>query len=249
MITINLVFLLLVYLPLYIAFKNEIQEIKLTSEPYIYNCQNCKYKYYKFIIETEAINNYLNIEIENESNNININSNYIIAFSNEDEECNEREQLSQGIDNVQMWLTKDQIKNNNNYLYISCSSSICNYKLTLALYDVIKIDFNTQIVFYITEKNKNLEINFNSDSLQLEEAYEYITLWALGNKNIQVNLNLNDNFEYEKYINNNIYKIKNNLNKNEFNFKLTLSCEVGDIINIGSNIKSINIIMNYILIR
>ena len=139
-----------------------------------------------------------------------------------------------------MWLTKDQIKNNNNYLYISCSSSICNYKLTLALYDVIKIDFNTQIIFYITEKNKNLEINFNSDSLQLEEAYEYITLWALGNKNVQVNLNLNDNFEYEKYINNNIYKIKNNLNKNEFNFKLTLSCEVGDIINIGSNIKSIN---------
>ena len=242
MITRNLVLLLLlIYLPLYIAFKNDLQEIKLIAEPYIYNCQNCKDKYYKFIIEAEAINNYLNIELENESNIINtINSNYIIAFSNEDEECHEREQLSQGTDNVQMWLTKDQIKNNNNYLYISCSSSICNYKLTLTLYDIIKIDFNTQITFYITEKNKDLEINFKSDSLQLEEAYEYITLWALGNKNIQANLNLNDNFEYEKYINNYIYKIKNNLNKNEFNFKLTLSCEVGDTINIGSNIKNIN---------
>ena len=224
----------------YTAKENEIKQILFNSEPYTYYCHDCKIKYYKLIIDLESIKKYLKIEVENESDNI--NTNYIISFSNKDEECLEREQLSQGIINTQMWLTKNQIKNNNNYFYITCSSFNCNYKLTIISYDIIQINFNVEFTLYITENNKNIEVNIYSDLSPINQNFDFVTIWALGYKNIDSKINNDYEYEYEKYPSNNIFKIKNSFGKNIFDFKFNLSCEIGDIINIGSNI---NYLYNY----
>ena len=81
-------------------------------------------KFYKPIIQPELIQNYLKIEIENKS--YNINQNYIIVFSNKDENCLEREQLSLGIFKTQMWLTKKQIENNISLLNVAHMIALIN---------------------------------------------------------------------------------------------------------------------------
>ena len=62
-----------------------------------------------------------------------------------------------------MWLTKKQIENNNNYFYIECSSYDCSYNLTITFYEMIEMDLSTELTFYITEKNKKLEVNIISN--------------------------------------------------------------------------------------
>ena len=214
-----------------ISFQKEVQEIKIESQPYSYICQNCKIKYYKLVIESEEIQNYLKIEVENSSNN---NQNFIISFSNKDITCSDREQLSQGVSNAKMWLTKKQIENNNNYFCIECSSYDCSYKLTITFYEMIEMDLSIELTLYISEKNKKLEVNIISNLTSTIKDFEYITLWSIGNKKVKSNIYLDNDYVYEKYTNNNIYKIKNNLNKNIFNILMILSCDSGQILNIGS---------------
>ena len=78
-------------------------EIFSTSEP----------KYFEIVYESEELepDNYLKIELVNLNNTD--NPNLVIAFSNDDKNCLEREQLSYGLGNAQMWLTKEQIINKN----------------------------------------------------------------------------------------------------------------------------------------
>ena len=65
-------------------------------------------------------------------------------FSKNVEESTEKEQISQGFAIPQSLLTKKQIENNNNYLYIQCSTSNWVYKLNIISYDIIEINFNTK---------------------------------------------------------------------------------------------------------
>ena len=111
------------------------------------------------IIQPELIQNYLKFEIENKSNNI--NQNYIIVFSNKDENCLEREQLSLGIFKTQMWLIKKQIENNNNYFLIECNSYDCSYKLTIISYNIIQMDFNTDLTLYLLKIIEILKLILN----------------------------------------------------------------------------------------
>ena len=167
---------------------NDNEEIKFNGDSYEVECKECNEKFYTIIYETQEIKNYLKIEVENSSTDK--NPNYIIAFSNNDDKCQNREQLSQGIKSSQMWLTKNQIENKNKYLHITCSSTPCDYKLKLNAYDSIEMDFNSQFNLYVTENNKNVEILFSSQSS--EEEFDFISVWVIGNKNIKANLDSSD---------------------------------------------------------
>ena len=123
--------------------------------------------------ENVRIKDYLKIELlslDNEKN-----PNLVIAFSNKDEKCLDREQLSYGINNTQMWLTKAQLEEKKLYINLICSSKPCDFQLKLEGYDDnIEIDFNSQFNLYITENNKNVKIIFYSDS-QNDES-DFITI-------------------------------------------------------------------------
>ena len=138
-----------------------------------------------------------------------------------------------------MWLTKAQLEGEEKKLYINliCSSKPCDFKLNLDAYDDIEMDFNTQFNLYVTENNKNVKVLFYSFS-QADES-DFITIWALGNKNVKANIELDDDKQYEKYSNNNIFKIKKS-SINKSTFELTIIGEVGDVINIGSTTTYIN---------
>ena len=227
--------LLILFCPMITKESNDIQEIPFNGESYTYNCQQCNEKYYKIIFQSKEIKNYLKIEVVNNSNEK--NPKYVIAFSNNDEKCLNREQLSQGIKNPQMWLKKSQTENKNNYLYVTCSSSPCDYTLKLNAYDNIEMDFNSQFNLYITENNKNVEIIFSSQSSSTEE-FDYLSIWAIGNKNLKVDLDASD-YQYKKYSKENIFKIqKSTINKSIFILKI--EGEINDVINIGSNINKLN---------
>ena len=90
--------------PIFLISLNENQIINFDGDSYsqYYKQSN---NFFKIIFnEGVTIEDYLKIEVSN--TNENDNPNFVVAFSNEDESCLEREQLSYGINNVQMWLTK-----------------------------------------------------------------------------------------------------------------------------------------------
>ena len=224
-------FILLIFLisPILSITPNELEEITFDGQYFSHFYTENEPKYFKIIIQTEEIKDYLKIEVinivEKESPNL------IMAFSNNDEECLDREQLSQGINNIQMWLTKSQVENKNNYLNIACSSSSCSYELRITANDTIEMDYNSQFNLYVTENNKNVEIEFSLLSDSSSES-DFLTIWAIGNKNVKADL-ITD-VEYKKYTNNNIFKIsKNSINKTVYLLKIT--GEEGDVINIGSS--------------
>jgi hypothetical protein len=85
---------------------------------------------------------------------------------------------------------------------IICSSNECNYELKLIASTVIEIDFNSQFNLYVTENNQNVEIVFSSDS-EIDN-FDYITIWAIGNKKVEVNFDSSE-YQYKKYSQNNIF--------------------------------------------
>ena len=195
-------------------------EIFTTSEP----------KYFEIVYESEELepDKYLKIELVGLNNTD--NPNLVIAFSNDDKNCLEREQLSYGLGNTQMWLTKEQILNKNKYINLICSSKSCNYKLNIEAHSEIDMDYNSQFNLYVTENNKKVEISFSSGE-EIDES-DYVTIWAIGNKKVSVSSD--DIEEIYKYSKNNIFKIyKREMNKSIFS--LTITGEVGDVINIGSS--------------
>ena len=229
--------ILFLFCPIISIVPNEIQEIPFDGESFTYNCKQCEEKYFKIIFQTQEIKNYLKIEVENENESTDKIPNYVIAFSNNDEKCLNREQLSHGIKNTQMWLKKSQTENKNNYLYITCTSTPCDYTLKLNSYDNIEMDFNSQFNLYVTENNKIVEIIFSSQSSFTEE-FDFVSIWAIGNKDLKASLDASD-YNYKKYSKNNIFKIqKSTINKSIF--ILTIEGEVDDVINIGSKINKLN---------
>ena len=191
-------------------------------------------KYFQIIFQPETvINEYLKIEVI--SSDQNKNPNLAIAFSTKDKSCLEdREQLSTGIKSTHLWLTKAQLENKDNlYINILCSDSICESELKLYADEAITMDLNTQFNLYVTENNQNIDVRFDSSSV---DEYEYATIWAIGTKNVEVT----SDYDERKYSKNNIYKIK----KDEINsssFEFLIKGTPGDIINIGSSsISEIN---------
>ena len=195
--------ILLLFFP--VITSNELEEIIFDSQPFSKTYTETGPKYFKIIFQTDEIKDYLKIEVVNKVDGE--SPNLVIVFSINDENCLDREQLSQGINNAQMWLTKSQVENNK-YLNIACSSSSCSYELKITGHDHIEMNYNTQFNLYVTLNNKNVEIEFTSLSEQSSE-FDFLTIWAIGNK--IVNADLIDT-EYQKYTKNNIFKINKILN-------------------------------------
>lgn len=214
--------------PIFLINPNDSEIIPIQFDGMSYSDYFSGINYFQIIINEEIeIKNYLKIEVLNA--NENENPNFVIAFSNKDEQCLEREQLSYGIDETKLWLTKAQLEGKVRYINVICSSNDCNYQLKLQASDYIDLDFNTQFNLYVTENNKNVEIFFSSNS----DECDYVTAWAIGNKNIEANLEL-DEEQYKKYSKNNVYKINRRL-INSSAFVLSIKGIEGDIINIGSS--------------
>ena len=227
-------FILLISLisPIILIAQNDIEEITFDGEYFSRLFVEKEPKYFKIVFQTEKIKNYLKIEVDNI--NKKEDPTFFLAFSDNDETCLDREQLSQGKNIIQMWLTKSQVENNNNYLYLSCTSSSCNFELKLSGTDIFSIDYNSQINLYVTDKNKNVEIDIESTSSPSEE-YDFITIWAIGNKNVIADIS---DVEYQKYSKNNIFKIKTStINKSIY--LLNITGEEWDVINIGSSTTSV----------
>ena len=73
--------------------------------------------------------NYVRILVEGKSETN--NTNHIISFYQQDENLNERKQLSQGIDaNTIMWLSKEQFKSET-YLTVECEKIPCDFNVEL----------------------------------------------------------------------------------------------------------------------
>ena len=232
---IKIVFLLSFLLnPIFLISLNENQIINFDGDSYkqYYKQSN---NFFKIIFnEGVTIEDYLKIEVSN--TNENDNPNFVVAFSNEDESCLEREQLSYGINNVQMWLTKAQLEKENLYMNIICSSNECNYELKLSASPFITIGFNSQFNLYVTENNQNVDVVFSSDS-EIDDS-DYITIWAIGNKNVEVNIESSE-YQYKKYSKNNIFKIQNKI-INTSTFSIKVKGEEDDVINIGSSTIGVN---------
>ena len=231
---VTIAFILLISLisPIILIAPNDIEEITFDGEYFSRLFVEKEPKYFKIVFQTENIKNYLKIEVDNI--NKKEDPTFYLAFSDNDETCLDREQLSQGKNIIQMWLTKSQVENNNNYLYLSCTSSSCNFELKLSGTDIFSMDYNSQLNLYVTDKNKNVEIDIESTSSPSEE-YDFITIWALGNKNVIADIS---DVEYKKYSKNNIFKINTStINKSIYLLKLT--GEEGDVINIGSSTTSV----------
>ena len=209
---------------------NDVEKIVFDGAYFSENFTTSEQKYFEIVYESDEkeVENYLKIELVNlDSSMI---PNLVIAFSNNDEFCLEREQLSYGLGSTQMWLTKEQIVNRNKYINLICSAKPCSYKLNLEAHSKIELDFDSQFNLYVTENNKKVELAFSSGK-EIDES-DYITIWAIGNKNVYTSSDdIDQNYKYSK---NNIFKInKNTINKSFFTLDIT--GEVGDIINIGSS--------------
>ena len=190
------------------------------------NYVNMNETYFQIKIISENLPKFLKIQVSN--NEQSKNPNYIITFTKSLDSSGEREQISTGENSALMWLTQAQLDKENNLLYITCYTFPCNYSLNLIATEEIKINFNTQFNLYVTNNNKELEIAFNSEE---DLKANYISLWAIGNKNPEVTLQ--EGHDYQKYSKNNIFKI--NSNNNGSTYILKIKADIGDVINIGSS--------------
>ena len=232
--TIIILLLILLFSPIFLIDPNEIEEIDFDGEYFSKLYDEKDPKYFKILFTIKEIKKYLKIEVENV--NENENPGFSVAFSNTDESCLEREQLSYGTGKMQMLLTKAQVENSNNYLNIACNSTTsCHFELRLYGNDQFELDYNSQLNFYVTENNKKVEIDIESLSTNSDES-DFITIWAIGNKNVDADIK---DVEYKKYSKNNIFKI-NTSTINKSAYVLQLSGEEGDLINIGSSKTSTN---------
>ena len=196
-------------------------------------------KYFQINIISENLPKYLKIKIDNLIEDK--NPNFIMAFTKSLDSSAEREQISTGEKSSLMWLTKEQLDKENNFLYITCYSFPCNFSLNLTENDKINMELNSHATLYITNNNREIEVTFadHNDELNISS----ISLWAIGNKKPEVTLE--GEYDYQKYSKNNIFKInKNDLNISNYNLKLR--AEAGDVINIGSSSFDINLINNLI---
>ena len=203
-------------------------EIISFDKTFMKNYEKVEEKNFQIKIASENIPKYLQIKVA--SIHEGENPNYIMVFKKSLDEYAEREQISSGESTTLMWLTKGQLDKENNLLYVTCYTFPCNYGLHIEESDIINIDLNTQFNLYITESNQEVDIKFNSYET-IDPAY--ITLWAIGNKNPKVTLE--GEYDSQKYSKNNIFKI-NSDTKTNTTYLLKIKAEIGDVINIGSDV-------------
>ena len=231
---ISIIFLLLLQIFQILSIKpNDTDTINLNGS-YSKKCENVEEKYFQINITSANIPNFLKIQVTNTESTK--NPSYIMTFVKSLDPSAEREQISKGEKSSLMWLTKNQLDKENNLLYVTCYNPPCNYNLNLESSNELNMDFDTQFNLYVTDNNKEIEINFSSEKDGFKASF--ITLWGIGNKNPEVTLL--EGYDYIRSKNYNIFKIKtDSMNKSSYIMKI--KAEVGDVINIGSSSLDTNL--------
>ena len=225
---ISIIFLLLLQIFQILSIQPNDTDIINLNGSYSKKHENVEEKYFQINITSANIPNFLKIQVTNTESTK--NPSYIMTFVKSLDPSAEREQISKGEKSSLMWLTKNQLDKENNLLYVTCYNPPCNYNLNLESSNELNMDFDTQFNLYVTDNNKEIEINFSSEKDGFKASF--ITLWGIGNKNPEVTLL--EGYDYIRSKNYNTFKIKtDSMNKSSYIMKI--KAEVGDVINIGQN--------------
>ena len=213
---------------------NDPEEIPFDGTSYTTSCTNCDSKYYKILYNSSTKPTYLKIEVSNSNTQ---NHEYVIAFSSTDQECLEREQLSNGNGKAVMFLKRTQL-NSNIYLNVKCSSAPCSFDLNLLGDNSIELNYNEQYSYYVTENNQDMDFDLVNSDFDLNDN-EFLSLWITSNKNAEYSID--SEFEMKEYSKKQLNKLKLTTNKiNESIILVKVSAKEGDVINLGSFITGNN---------
>ena len=167
-----------------------------------------------------------------------------------------------------MWLNKGQF-NNIFYFSIECDKYPCSYNGSIDITNITELNFNKIYNYYVTNESKKMDFKFKINNI-LNNTNDILLIWAKGNKNLNVinetENSKENNIEIKKEdicTNlkdiNSIDIITDNTTENiekkyqfffinlseysqsgEFYFKLSVSGELDDIVNVGSIIFNEN---------
>ena len=185
----------------------------------------------------------------------NLGNNPILTFSSTDPECmTGREQLAQSYKgSAQMWLKKEQIKNNLFYLVVQCpnSSIKCNYEIKFQNAEYILLNRNTQISYYTTKNNEIMTFHIPKRDTDPSIIHnDYAEIWFKGSESIQIVLEYHKGEEVQiinsqkNYLNGAIFTFKEDIyeypddESTDAYYKLTIDAKEGDYITVGN--KAIN---------
>ena len=170
---------------------------------------------------------YLKILVEGKDENI---INHVISYY-QDKNIIERKQLSQSARNTSiMWLNKEQTEKDF-YITVECAEYPCPFDLTLEQTNEAELNLNEQYTYYVTKDNTKMKfkLNFIEEYKVNDKKDPYVSVWARGNKNIEAVLKGGDFQKPSSFI---YYDITyDDFKKGDY--YLTITGEIGDLINVG----------------
>ena len=194
----------------------------------------------RYVIKVDDMNvlpNYIKVKTISKEE-----KNQILYFSPTDSSGKEnRLQLGQSGEgtNVTMWITKQQIENNNFYVVVECQDEEkdrCNYLLEIVGYKYVVSDtciftYN----YYVSANNKVMVFAINNDLGFGDSDNQILTLYANGGKDIKLTLGncAKETCKQHKYRTG--AAITTTIQKHNF-FELTVEAEEGDFISVGSKV-------------
>ena len=193
---------------------------------------------------------------------------YVLSFYKNDSSFTKRYQLFQSYNNeIEMWLNKDQF-NDIFYFSIECDKYPCSYNGRIDT-NITELNFNKIYNYYVTSESKKMDFTFKINNIS-NNTNDILLIWAKGNKNLTVINETENSKENNTEIKkedictnlkdiNSIDIITDNTTENvekkyqlffinlseysqsgEFYYKLSVSGELDDIINVGSIIFNEN---------
>ena len=215
----------------------EFKTINITNETISLNIISFP-SYYKIRFESDSyIPNYMKIEIK--QNNIpekEDNSNLLLSYCQQDSDFINRKQFSHNFfGKVFIWLNREQIKNDFYFNIENLKQESSNYTLMILLKETAELSLNEQYTYYVSKENKQMNFSIVNDLTSEDITQNLITLWAKGNKNINSLIDIPNNSQMEKHKKFNVYIIYSE-EFNNFSIYFNITGEVGDMINVGSNL-------------
>jgi hypothetical protein len=186
-------------------------------------------KLYQIAMKSETNLTYTKIEVSGEKD-------YIISYYKD--EFKIRKQLSKSFSKKAiMWLNKDQMKGGY-YLSVECNAYPCSFSLNIAYKDKIELNIGeAPYTYYVTEENKKMEFHIKGNIKDSK-----ISIWAKGNKNIESNLPKAAHSKKAKGFQ--AYLIEKQEQTEANNITLTVTGNVGDLIEVGALLINENSIKN-----
>ena len=219
-------------------YKTEERQVRLKA-----NNAPKSQKYKLSFNNAKEIPNYINIKITNINNN---NKNKIMYFSPESSNAKENTiQLAQsGVeDSVNIWIKKEELKNNYLFTTVECQigeEEKCDYLIEFWGYKYVVIDstaFNYN--YYVNKDNKEMQFAIKNDLDISEIKDQILTLYANGGKDINIKLGNCLGYSCKQYQFRTGSIISTKIQSHNF-FELTVQAQEGDFISVGSKIAQSN---------